>query len=49
LVPIDGALPVAAPIFAPELLDSFAASPARQAWWEARLAAVLAVRKARRP
>jgi O-succinylbenzoate synthase len=49
LVPVNGALPVVLPTVEPGLLASFEAPPDRRAWWEARLAAVLAVRKARRP
>jgi O-succinylbenzoate synthase len=49
LVPVNGALPVLAPTLEPELVESYAAPSDRRAWWEARLAAVLAVRKARRP
>jgi O-succinylbenzoate synthase len=48
LVPVNGALPVGVPPVVPALLDAVAASPDRVAWWEDRLAAVLAVRKARR-
>jgi O-succinylbenzoate synthase len=48
LVPVNGALPVGVPPVVPALLDSVAAPPDRVAWWEERLAAVLAVRKARR-
>jgi O-succinylbenzoate synthase len=48
-VPVNGMLPVALPTVQPELMASVAAPPDRHAWWEARLAAVLAVRKARRP
>jgi o-succinylbenzoate synthase len=48
-VPAQGALPVVVPTVEPELMDSFAAPPDRRAWWEARLAEVLAVRQARRP
>jgi O-succinylbenzoate synthase len=49
LVPVSGELPVVLPTVVPDRLDAFAASPDRVAWWEARLAAVLAVRQARRP
>jgi o-succinylbenzoate synthase len=49
LVPVNGALPVVLPTVEPGLLASFEAPPDRRAWWEARLAAVLAVRKAPRP
>ena len=48
LVPVNGALPVGVPPVVPALLDAVAASPERVAWWEERLADVLAVRKARR-
>lgn len=44
LVPVDGMLPVTRPAVVPDLLDTVAASPERVAWWEERLAAVLAVR-----
>jgi o-succinylbenzoate synthase len=49
LVPVDGMLPVALPLVVPAWLGAVEASPDRVAWWEARLAAVLAVRQARRP
>jgi o-succinylbenzoate synthase len=49
LVPVDGMLPVALPLVVPAWLGAVQASPDRVAWWEARLAAVLAVRQARRP
>jgi O-succinylbenzoate synthase len=48
LVPVNGALPVVVPTVVPSLLDAVAASPQRVAWWEDRLAAVLALRKDRR-
>jgi o-succinylbenzoate synthase len=48
LVPVDGALPVVVPTVVPAMLDTYAAAPARVAWWEARLAAVRAVREAGR-
>jgi O-succinylbenzoate synthase len=48
LLPVNGALPVGVPIVVPTLLDAVAASPDRVAWWEDRLAAVRAVRQARR-
>jgi O-succinylbenzoate synthase len=48
LLPVNGALPVGVPTVVPALLDAVAAPPDRVAWWEDRLAAVLAVRKARR-
>jgi len=47
LVPVDGVLPVAVPTVLPAHLDAVAARPERVAWWEQRLAAVQAVRKAR--
>ncbi|HET7067571.1 MAG TPA: o-succinylbenzoate synthase [Nocardioides sp.] len=47
LVPVNGALPVVVPTVVPDLLDAVAAPAARVAWWEDRLAAVLAVRQAR--
>jgi o-succinylbenzoate synthase len=49
LVPVDGMLAVALPRVVPAWLGAVEASPDRVAWWEARLAAVLAVRQARRP
>jgi O-succinylbenzoate synthase len=49
LVPVDGMLPVSLPLVVPAWADEVEASPERGAWWEARLAAVLAVRQARRP
>jgi O-succinylbenzoate synthase len=49
LVPVDGMLPVARPLVVPALADACAAPPERAAWWEARLAAVLAVRKGGHP
>jgi O-succinylbenzoate synthase len=49
LVPVDGMLPVAPPLVVPAWLGAVEASRDRVAWWEARLAAVLAVRQARRP
>jgi o-succinylbenzoate synthase len=49
LVPVDGMLPVSLPLVVPAWADEVEASPERAAWWEARLAAVLAVRQARRP
>ncbi len=48
LVPVNGALPVVVPTVVPELIDAVAASSERVAWWEDRLAAVLAVRSAMR-
>jgi O-succinylbenzoate synthase len=49
LVAVDGALPVGLPVVVPEALDAVAASAGTVAWWEHRLAAVLAVRKDRQP
>jgi O-succinylbenzoate synthase len=49
LVPVDGALPVGRPAVVPGSLDAVAASAETVAWWEDRLAAVLAVRKDRQP
>jgi o-succinylbenzoate synthase len=49
LVPVAGMLRVGVPMVDPALLDDLAAAPERAAWWEARMAAVLAVRKDRRP
>jgi o-succinylbenzoate synthase len=49
LVPVNGALPLGVPLVVTDLLDAVAAPPERVAWWERRLAAVLAVRQARRP
>jgi O-succinylbenzoate synthase len=46
LVPYDGALPVVRPEVDEALLHAAAATPDRVAWWEDRLAAVRAVRKA---
>lgn len=46
LLPVDGALPVRVPVVVEELLG---AEPERAAHWEARLAAVRAVRQDRRP
>ena len=46
VVPVNGALPVVVPTVVPALLDAVAAAPDRAAWWEARLAAVRAVRQA---
>ena len=46
VVPVNGALPVVVPTVVPALLDAVAAPPDRAAWWEARLAAVRAVRQA---
>jgi o-succinylbenzoate synthase len=48
LFPADGMLPVALPLVVPALADAVAAPPERVAWWEARLAAVRAVREDRR-
>jgi O-succinylbenzoate synthase len=49
LVPVDGLLPVGVPAVDPSLVDACAAPPERVAWWEARMAAVLAVREDRGP
>jgi len=49
LVPVDGMLTVTRPQVVPVLLDAWAASPDRVAWWEDRLAAVRAVRKGGHP
>jgi len=49
LVPVDGMLPVTLPHVVPALVAASAASPERAAWWEDRLAAVLAVRKGGHP
>ena len=48
LVPVNGALPVVVPTVVPSLLDEYAATQERSAWWEDRLAAVLSVRKTAR-
>ena len=48
LLPVDGALPVGRPVVLPEALDRLAAAPERVAHWEARLAAVRALRQDRR-
>jgi O-succinylbenzoate synthase len=48
LVPVRGMLPVATPAVVPALVGAVAAAPERVAWWEQRLAAVRAVREARR-
>jgi O-succinylbenzoate synthase len=45
LVPVDGMLPVSRPVVLPELMEAWAATPDRVAWWEERLAAVRAVRQ----
>ena len=37
LLPVDGALPVVRPALSHELLDRYAASPERTAWWQARV------------
>jgi hypothetical protein len=42
-------LPVGVPTVVPDLLDAWVAPPDRVAWWEARLAAVRAVRKGGHP
>jgi len=49
LLPVDGALPVTRPVVDEAALDRLAAPPDRVAHWEARLAAVLALRQDRRP
>jgi len=49
LLPVDGALPVTRPVVDETALDRLAAAPDRVAHWEARLAAVLALRQDRRP
>jgi o-succinylbenzoate synthase len=49
LLPVDGALPVGRPTVVPAALDRLAAAPDRVAHWEARLAAVQALRQDRRP
>ena len=48
LLPVDGALPVGRPVVVPAALDRLAAAPERVAHWEARLAAVRALRQDRR-
>ncbi|WP_122816236.1 o-succinylbenzoate synthase [Nocardioides pantholopis] len=48
LLPVDGALPVRLPTVDPAALDRLSADPERVAAWEARLAAVRAVRQDRR-
>ncbi|MGA8246380.1 MAG: hypothetical protein WB797_05695, partial [Nocardioides sp.] len=47
LVPVDGALRVVRPLVVPAALDAVAAPARTVAWWEDRLAAVRAVRRAR--
>jgi O-succinylbenzoate synthase len=47
MLPVDGALPVGRPVVAEAALDRLAAAPERAAWWEARLAAVAALRQDR--
>jgi o-succinylbenzoate synthase len=49
LFPVNGMLPVMVPEPDDSLLDLLAAAPDRVAWWEKRMAAVLAVRKDRLP
>jgi len=49
LLPVDGALPVTRPVVDEAALDRLAAPPDRVAHWEARLAAVLALRQDPRP
>jgi o-succinylbenzoate synthase len=46
LVPVNGELRAGVPTVVPALVDAVAAHPDRVAWWERRLAAVRAVRKA---
>jgi len=48
LLPVDGVLPVGRPVVVPGALDRLAAAPDRVAHWEARLAAVRALRQDRR-
>lgn len=48
LLPVDGSLPVGRPVVVPAALDRLAAAPDRVAHWEARLAAVRALRQDRR-
>lgn len=48
LLPVDGSLPVGRPVVVPTALDRLAAAPDRVAHWEARLAAVRALRQDRR-
>ncbi|MCW2796790.1 o-succinylbenzoate synthase [Nocardioides sp.] len=48
LLPIDGVLPVGAPVVDEDALARLGASPERAAHWEARLAAVRALRQDRR-
>jgi O-succinylbenzoate synthase len=47
LLPIDGALPVGRPVVVEAALERLAAAPERAAWWEARFAAVAALRQDR--
>ena len=49
LVPVDGELPVVVPTLVTASLDAVSAAPDRVAWWEARLAAVRAVRQGGHP
>ncbi len=49
LLPVDGALPATRPVVDPALVEALAVVPDRLAHWEARLAAVRAVRKDQRP
>lgn len=49
LLPVDGALPVRRPAVDVQRADAVAAAPDRAAHWEARLAAVRALREDRRP
>lgn len=49
LLPVDGALPVGRPVLDPRRVEELAADPDRVAHWEARLAAVRALREDRSP
>jgi O-succinylbenzoate synthase len=49
LQPVNGALPVVVPTLVADFVEEFAAPPDRVAWWEDRLAAVLAMRKGGHP
>ena len=49
LVPLDGMLPVSLPLVLPAWAGAVEGAPERVAWWEARLAAVHAVRQAAGP
>lgn len=48
LLPVDGALPVTRPVVVPAALERLVAAPDRVAHWEARLAAIRALRQDRR-